>query len=191
MHHRNEVTEAIPAIVEGVLKPGNKKQVLHVSYDFGINMDGDYETLDLAMGIHFLIFAPSRSVKVLVCIEKNFLSGALPLENDVVLPWRIQSDHDSCWRTDGFRIFSDLMRAFVYGVGSSIFLDLIPQLKKEGDPDDWYVWKEKDDDIDNRVWVSTNKVEILPIEDVKDIRHMGYNGHEVDFINKYYIEEQS
>ena len=102
-----EIESVLQAIVESFLPRFCDEKlgllmVLDCSYT---NHDNE---IDVRFPLYYLIQRPSNYTKVLfldVMDNKDFRCP--PIMSDIIgkkdLPWLLRSDHDSCWRTDGFR----------------------------------------------------------------------------------------
>lgn len=104
---------AIATLVDGMLPVGSEKG-LHVAllvrtsnykatYDKKRNVvpykgvDGDnYNPAESSRTIHFLFLRPTHYTKVWSAVEGRYQ------RRPALASWEMTSDHDSCWRDDGF-----------------------------------------------------------------------------------------
>ena len=101
------IDSSLAAMIEAMLPRFSNQEVglhfiLRLSFDdFGFAKDGNTQTRKewhKSFNIEYLIHRPSNYTKVLVRVTKDNLRDSLnePYEMELA------SDHDSCWKTDGF-----------------------------------------------------------------------------------------
>jgi ribosomal protein S15P/S13E len=99
-----KIEHALTAIVEAMLPRFSSPDIaLRIILDLS---DDDYDTNKHTRStIIFLIHRPSNYTKVLV--QYNFNNGIKRLDTNTECYFKKYSDHDSCWKTDGFVVLSE------------------------------------------------------------------------------------
>jgi hypothetical protein len=76
-----------------------------------------YEDLDASADIHLLVFRPTNYTQVYGCVTDSW--SLPPVDED----WRLYIDHDSCWRTDGWRLLDEMRHLLSKAVTPKWFAD--------------------------------------------------------------------
>lgn len=122
---QTRISNAIIPVVEDLLTPGN---VLLVAIDARLDYyseDQKYEPKGVLRGVHIAISKPSNYKKVVMAVDNKNIAFRF----DPSLDFKFQSDHDSCWRSDGLQ--SPLWE---------ISRGMVEEITKNGAPD--LPWKE-------------------------------------------------
>ena len=100
--------DVIPNIVEGALPRFTQDKVLHLSFQVKVARSGEnFESpLTQMRNVHFVFYRPNNYMKVGVYVTDG--QENMFLNDDHV--WRVTSDHDLCWRSDG--VESELSRLY-------------------------------------------------------------------------------
>lgn len=115
--------EDFSEVVKAVLKEGDKQyslnKVLYASFSIFFkkakeSKDEEFESKTAT--VHMLFFKPGDYVRVLGAVDDQWWAT---VSWEKVKNWRLQSQHDTCWRTDGFSLFNRISRAVMYGQGES------------------------------------------------------------------------
>lgn len=105
------LASTISTIVESQV-PRCSRKVAHFGFDYRISKwneeKEDFDTL-WAGSIYFLFARDGNYMKVCTWVDTDHtLALDAPISGDKI--WTLQSYHDSCWRSDGFMIFQEILR---------------------------------------------------------------------------------
>lgn len=91
-----DIGNVVSSIAEAMLpRFSDDKTVLVMSFDLAVRKKGDYKGPGIAIKAHLMFHRPHNYTKALWNISTewdNYRSHRI---------WKIKSDHDSCWRSDG------------------------------------------------------------------------------------------